>query len=240
MLLDLLCTGNYISFNSQLANILGLKEAIYLSEIMNINSKAIKKSVTVDGGFTLDRQYLCSRTTITEEEQLSIEDRLSKVGIVEKNEENSVIQLNINVLTTIMMSQDEQLTQNIEKLVKLNSAVSKKTKKQAMIDNLKKLIHCENAELQEAYEGWIEGVMANPNGFLSKKSIEIFQKNVDAFADHNLDVALTIIDIATVNGYRDATWAINTFKKEHGISYRLNPNVSNVEVRTQVSENEVF
>ena len=40
MLIDLIRTDNYVSFNVQLAHIVGLHAAIYLSELLNINSKA--------------------------------------------------------------------------------------------------------------------------------------------------------------------------------------------------------
>ena len=44
MLIDLINTSNYVSYNIKLAQLLGLKEAIYLSELLNINDKAIRKN----------------------------------------------------------------------------------------------------------------------------------------------------------------------------------------------------
>ena len=43
MLIELLSTSNYVSYNIKLAELLGLHSAIYISELMNINEKAIKK-----------------------------------------------------------------------------------------------------------------------------------------------------------------------------------------------------
>ena len=39
MLIELLSSSNYVNFNIKLAQILGLKPAIYLSQIMDINEK---------------------------------------------------------------------------------------------------------------------------------------------------------------------------------------------------------
>ena len=52
---------------------------------------------------------------------------------------------------------------------------------------MKTKINCQNEELRQAYEEWIDGVYANPKGFLSARSISIFQKTVDDFARGDLD-----------------------------------------------------
>ena len=63
MLIDLLSTSNYVSYNIRLAELLGLHAAIYLSELMNINDKAIRKNKLNDNYFKLKREYITSRTT---------------------------------------------------------------------------------------------------------------------------------------------------------------------------------
>ena len=45
---------------------------------------------------------------------------------------------------------------------------------------------------------------------------DAFKYSIDAldkFADHNLDVALGVLKIATINQYRDMNWAINNYTK---------------------------
>ena len=74
----------------------------------------------------------------------------------------------------------------------------------------------------EAYCNWIDGVYANPKGFLSKRAVEIFQQKVETFANHDLDVALAVIDIAATNGYRDADWALNKYREKSRSSLNLN------------------
>ena len=87
------------------------------------------------------------------------------------------------------------------------------------------------------YCDWIDGVYANPKGFLSIRAIKIAQDTVDKFADHDLDKALQLINIATVNGYRDMNWAIEQYRKNYKVCY----NVSNNSIK-QSSElsTEVF
>lgn len=224
MLIDLLCTDNYVSYNVKLAHLLGLNTSIYLTELLNINTKAIVKQKMTDEFFTVDRKYITLRTTMNISEQKEIENQLLELGILKKSEiKDNVLSLDITRITSMLMSTDEKLLEKIKKISikSKNTGEGKITKRQAQANNLKQYIKCENEELKQAYLDWIDGVYANPKGFLSKKSIEIFQNCIDEFSQRNLDVALQVISIATVNGYRDATWAINTYKKEYNVSYRI-------------------
>ena len=115
----------------------------------------------------------------------------------------------------VSFDKDEQLVKSLSHIV---GGKAKTTKRECVQESLKSGIVCSNAELLVAYQHWVDGVFANPKGFLTKESIKIFQKTVDDFCNHNLDAALRVIEIATVNGYRDATWAIDRYKKEHGIT----------------------
>ena len=91
MLIELLSTSNYVSYNIKLAELLGLHAAIYISELMNINDKAIKKNKVDQEYFKLDRSYITSRTTIEESEQLEIEENLLKLGILERGESDDLL-----------------------------------------------------------------------------------------------------------------------------------------------------
>ena len=63
MLIELLSQSNYISVNIKLAKIFGVEGAIYISEILNIYDKAVRKNKVEDKFFTLDREYFEERTT---------------------------------------------------------------------------------------------------------------------------------------------------------------------------------
>ena len=117
MLIDLLSTSNYVSYNVNIANLLGLKMAVYLSELMNINNKAIHKRKTNSKyGFILDRDYITIRTTLTKEEQLDLDKTLVEFGVLEL--EDSYLNLDINKLASILMSDSKELVQDVKRLVK--------------------------------------------------------------------------------------------------------------------------
>ena len=215
MLIELLSPSNYVSFNIKLAEILGLHPAIYISELMNINDKAIRKDKTNESSFSLDRGYVHKRTTITVEEQLDIEKNLIKLGIVEKptDDANCVI-LNINVLTTLLMSTDEELIGNIKKLNKVKGKSGKPTKAESIRQTLKTNITTTNVELYEAYCEWIDSVYSK-QGWMSKQAVVMGQGVVDEFSKRNLDVALAVVNIASLHGYRDMTWAITKYKEQY-------------------------
>ena len=239
MLIELLSTSNYVSFNVKLADLLGLQPAIYISELMNINDKAIRKDKMTESSFSLDREYVKKRTTLTVEDQLEIENNLIKLGIIEKPTEdvNSVI-LNINVLTALLMSTDEELLENVEQLVKLKSKKNKPTKAEAIRQNLKSSIVTTNMELIEAYSDWIDAVYAK-QGWMSKKAVTLGQSVVDNFSKRDLDVALTVISIAAMHGYVDMQRAVNTYQEHYKVKREINylpksTNVTHVELSNEV------
>lgn len=239
MLIELLSTSNYVSFNVKLAEMLGLHSAIYISELMSINDKAIRKDKMTESSFSLDREYVKKRTTLTPEEQLEIEGNLIKLGIVEKpNDNENCIVLNINMLTTLLMSTDEELLENIEKLAKVKNKKSKTTKADAIRQNLKTNIVTTNMELIEAYSDWIDAVYAK-QGWMSKKAVTLGQSVVDNFSKRDLDVALAVISIAAMHGYVDMQWAINKYSEQYKVKREVSylpkaTNVAPVELSSEV------
>ena len=221
MLIELLSMSNYGHFNIKLAHILGLEHAIYLTEIMNINEKAIRKEKIEEDFFTIDRKYIEQRTTINSKKQEEIEKTLLKIGILEKSDENpDTISLNITILTSILMNPDEKLIKNINKIIKQNSKSPKVKKDEAIKQNLKSQIFTTNDELSEAYSKWIEAVY-DKYGWMTGEAVIAAQETIDGFSNRNLDLALNIIRIATINGYRDMSWAIKSYKKDYNVPFRV-------------------
>lgn len=219
MLIDLLSTDNMVSYNVKIAQTLGLHSAIYLQELININNKALKKGKMVADKFVVDRSYITSRTTLEAEEQCAIDRKLAKIGVIIPAEGNEdLIGLEIPVLTNIMASNEAKLLADVKKLTKVKTLTlpgGKISQRRRMFDDLKSKTTHPNPELQDAYREWIEGVYANPKGFLSLKAITVFQQTIDNYAKGDLDLALKLIEIAAINGYRDATWAWNVFVKDY-------------------------
>lgn len=218
MLIELLSTSNYVSYNIKIAQLFGLHTAIYLSELMNINDKAIRKNKITNNAFKIDRKYITSRTTIPKDEQLDIEENLFKLGILETGEDENVISLNITTLTTLLMSTDESLIDKVKKISKRKR--EKPTKQDVIKDNLKSYINANNEELKQAYESWIDSVF-DKQGWMSKKAVTMAQQTVDEFSNHNLDVALKVIEIADLNAYRDMHWAIEVYNKHYKVNYKM-------------------
>ena len=218
MLIELLSSSNYVNFNVKLAQILGLKPAIYISQIMDINEKAIRKNKLDNNYFTIDRKYIETRTTLTKDEQVSIEKDLLDIGILEKStDKRNTICLNITMLTSIMMTPDEDLLKDISSLSK---GKKKKTKSEVIEDNLKANVLTTNAELRDAYYEWIESVLTK-RGMMTKAAVIHAQPTLDTFCNRNLDVALKVLEIASIHGYEDITWAINSYNKEFKVGYNV-------------------
>lgn len=219
MLTDLMCTDNYAMFNVKVANVMGLHAAVYVNEILNITQKAQQKRKIVDGFVTINRDYVQHRTTIFPEEQISIDKKLVGIGVLSVAEDNpDNIQLSVDALANLVAADDADLLKKVSKLTVVKSVTSSSTKmsmRQKTILELKDFIKCSNEELLAAYKDWVDGVYANPKGYLSKRAIIVFQRDVDEFARGDLDLALKIIEIATINGWRCAEWAINAFKKDY-------------------------
>ena len=205
---------NYESYNVKLANLFGLNISIYINLLMNIESKASDKEKLNNGYFLLDRDYVTSRTTFSEKDQLLFDDKLIDLSIIEKSDSN-MIKFNFDTVVTILMSEHETLTKDIKSICKKKSS-SKRTKdvdKVLKLQELKSKVYVKCDELKNALNEWIETVY-DKDGWMSIKSIIQAQKLIDASVVEsdgrkNLDKALNIVNSATINGYRDMQWAIN-------------------------------
>ena len=209
MLINFISTDNYNSFNIELAHLIGLHEAIYLNELININQKAIRKNkVSDDDYFIVDREYIKTRTTIDVDEQKEIDKALEICNIIELKDKN-YIHINLDKLTTMVNDGNEVILKRFVKEVKDKK---KTTKAEIIRQNLKNNIFTVNEELRNAYCEWIDSV-CHKRGYMAKKAVIEGQRIIDDFSKHNLDVALKVISIATINSYVDMNWAINNYKQ---------------------------
>lgn len=215
MLVDILSPNNYVSYNVYLANILGLDCAIYLSELLRINEHANQRGHNVKGEFTVDRSYVARRTTFDDKKQKALDERLEGLGILnlEKSKKN-IMSLNLPLIIEIVSDKDENNKKELEKLLKTSANKSaKKTKEEAMRENLYSCIRTENEELLTAYMQWIDAIF-DRFGWMAKAAVTYAQDAVDKASSYDLDVALEIIKIATINGYKDMQWAVNTYESD--------------------------
>lgn len=215
MLLDVFDNNNSITINYKTISIFGLPTAVYLTELINIFRKATQKNKLIDETyFKVDRKYINTLLALSPEEQLTCDLNLIKTSVLKKsNDDPDILKIDINLYLSLLSSNDVKLIEDVRKQMKVQKPKGLKTsQRQYAINALKDSIECSNYELLTALRNWVDGVYARPNGFLSKSSIKIFQQTLNEYTKGDLDLALRIVQIATVQGYRDCTWAINMFE----------------------------
>ena len=241
MLIDLLSMDNYVHYNIKIAQILGLHASIYISELLNINEKAVRKDKLSDDCFIVDRNYIERRTTLSKDEQKEIDTMLLNLGILKKLESNpDGLTLDLTILTSLVSAEPVSL-EKLEKAISAakSSSKPKRTKAEAIIDSLKAKVECTNSELKAAYADWIEAVYAK-QGWMSVKSVTVAQRTVDEYCNHNLDLALKLLEIASINAYRDISWAINLYEKDYKVSYSIPKESARPQNTAQNLSSEVF
>ena len=212
MLLDVFDNDNSISVNYRTIQIFGLPTAVYLTELINIYKKATRKNKLVeDGYFKVDRKYVNNVLCLTPEEQIICDLNLIKTSVLKKSSDNpDILKIDIKLYLSLLCSEDMKLYDDVKKQMKVQKPKgTKESQRQQYINVLKNSIECSNYELLTALREWVEGVYASPTGFLSKSSIKIFQDTLNSYTKGDLDLALRVVQIATVQGYRDCQWAIN-------------------------------
>lgn len=209
MLFELLATDMYVSYNVKLAKTLGLTSAIYLSELININRKAIEKNKIKDGYFKINREYIEDRTTINKADQKDLDKMLSEVKAISIGENSDMLKVDMDVLTSLILG-DQKIVAELPN----SSKRGRPTKQEIIVRALKANIETNNPELKKAYEDWIDAVNAK-NGWMTKVHVLEGQKVIDTYTNKDLDMALEIVKIATLGGYRDMNWATAEFEKKY-------------------------
>lgn len=217
MLIDLINRNDYLNININLIRVLGLKSAVYISVLLSICERAYRKNKLINECyFKVDRAEITRNTTVSKKEQLIIDKTLQEFEILCRDKsDDSIIALNIEKLISIIAEVDDNTLKVISSNIstELDYTDVGDTKKDLIIKALKKSIAASNEELHSALESWIDSIYAKPNGFLSKEAVKVFEDTLNGFARGDLDVALEIIKTAISFGYKDCTWAINTYEK---------------------------
>ena len=235
MLIDIISTSNYNSYNIKLANMFGLDCAVYLNELINICEKAVRKDKITDCFFDVDRSYVESRTTIKETSQISLDEKLEKVGIVSRKKDcPNRIKIDLVLLTNIMSSEDEDLKNGLVKLVELKGKKQKPTKQEKIAQDLKDFVNTGNTVLDDFMRDWVDSVISK-QGWLSKSAIIDCQEKINAFAFPDINKAIEVVKIAAVNGWRDVSWAINKYKESHKGENHLTFNDQDININTDVT-----
>ena len=217
MLIDVMSPYNYLQVNTKLIKIFGLNIAVYWAELLNIYPRVIKKKkdevIQANGFFTIDRDYITSRTSLDLVEQLNCDKALINVGVlaVDPSDQNKIC-ISLNAMHEIMTEDDDKALAAIQKKTKVKKTSAADSKKAAIRINLKNSVVETDVELLKAYHTWIDAIMDSGN-WLNKAVIEVFQRTVRTYSDLKT-IQLKIIEIATIHGYKDASWAINMYSKD--------------------------
>jgi len=218
MWLELISGYERIEVNTKAINIFGRDAAIYLAELMWIYSQVVRKKLEEckanEGYFTLDRTYVQNRTALTAEEQLQIDAGLSKVGVVEINENDpNSIRINAEKYASILVDDDVNSIYEIQKISKLNRDDKANAKKNSVRLNLVAALSETDVDVLEAYKTWITAMLEAKKP-LTKAAVEIYQRNLDNYTDVK-EVKIKILEIATSLAYHEFAWARDQYEKNY-------------------------
>ena len=195
-----------LRLNKRLIKIAGFEVAAYWAELQSILKQVVKKGTADElGFFILDRDFMERETTLTVAKQLKCDEALLKLGVLLKDSENpNKISIAVNGMVAVITDED---TTKLRK-----TGAVKKDEKAAKVAGIKatmkKAITEDDLELRAAYERWVDGMVDAQNCKFTKAVVQLFEKTVTGYTTDKA-LRLKIIEIATVNSYRDATWAIN-------------------------------
>jgi hypothetical protein len=195
-----------LRLNKRLVRIAGFEVAAYWAELQSILKQVVKKGTADEFGFfTLDRDFMERETTLTVAKQLKCDEALLKLGVLLKDPENpNRISIAVNGMVAVITDED---TTKLKKSGR-TSADEKAAKIAGIKANMKKAIVETDLEVRAAYERWIDGMVDAQNCRFTKAVVQLFENTVTVYTTDKA-TRLKIIEIATVNSYKDAGWAIN-------------------------------
>lgn len=195
-----------LRLNKRLIKIAGFEVAAYWAELQSVLKQVVKKQTMDEKGFfLLDRSHVERETTLTVSKQLKCEEKLIALGVLLRDAENpNKIAIAVNGMVAVITDED---TTKLKKTGK-TSADEKAAKIAGIKATMKKAIVETDPEIRAAYERWIDGMIDAANCRFTKAVVQVFEKTVTEYTN-NKAIRLQIIEIATINSYKDATWAIN-------------------------------
>ena len=195
-----------LRLNKRLVKIAGFEVAAYWAELQSILKQVVKKQTMDERGFfTLDRDFMERETTLTIAKQLKCDEKLLSLGVLLKDPEDpNKIAIAVNGMVAVITDED---TTKLKKTGK-TSADAKAAKVAGIKANMKKAILDTDYNTRLAYERWIDGMVDAQNCKFTKAVVQLFEKTVTEYTQDR-DLRIKIIEIATTNSYKDATWAIN-------------------------------
>ena len=227
-----------LRLNKRLVKLTSFEVAAYWAILQSILKQVVKKQTADEQGFfTLDREYVERETTLTVNKQLKCEDKLIELGVLAKDTENPN-RITISVSNMIEIITDED-TKKLKKATKAAKEEAKAAKAAGMKETMKRFIQEQDTEIRNAYYQWIDGMIDAANCKFTKAVVQLFEQTVSAYTSDKAK-RLKIIEIATINSYRDANWAISRFGSFRPGVRIVPENTTAQKVCTGTAENVTF
>ena len=225
-----------LRLNKRLVKLAGFEVAAYWAELQSILKQVVKKQTADEQGFfTLDRDYVESETTLTVTKQLKCEEKLISLGALIKDPENpNRLCISVHGMVEVITNED---TTKLKKTGK-TSADAKAAKIAGIKATMKKAIFETDVDLRAAYERWVDGMVDAANCKFTKAVVQLFEQTVTNYTPDKAK-RLRIIEIATVNSYKDAEWAISRLSSTRPVHNNAAIKLPEQKICTGVS-NEAF
>jgi hypothetical protein len=232
MLLDIMSPYNQLQVNVKLINLTGLNTATYWSVLLDIYARVINKkfdeTVQNSGFFSIDRQYIERRTSLTPADQTVCDKVLSALDVLEKQEDSdNMIRIDLERMKQILVEDDSKVLAKIQAKAKVKRRDVATQKRESIKENLKAHIEEPDVDLLKAYEQWVDSIIDSKN-FLSIPAVTAFRNTINKFTADKV-VKLEVIEIAMIHAYKDAAWAIQQYASRHKFSAtRLSNDINDV------------
>jgi hypothetical protein len=226
-----------LRLNKRLIKLTNFEVAAYWAELQSILKQVVKKGTADERGFfTLDRDFMERETTLTIAKQLKCDEKLLSLGVLLKDPEDpNKISIAVNGMVAVITDED---TTKLKKTGK-TSADAKAAKIAGIKATMKKAILETDIELRAAYERWVDGMIDAANCRFTKAVIQVFEQTVTEYTPDKAK-RLKIIEIATTNSYKDATWAINRLSSTRPTQAHVAMALPEQKICTGVSDDITF
>lgn len=209
-------TNSYIV---EYAKSFGPISAIFINLLSSFNSQL------ENGDIVLSREEIYNYTGLNDTDQMKAEDFLMKLGIIRiKSFKGNDLKNHYFLDESKVDILKEKTLDNLSTMFGLDVSVSFKTtaknvfserqkkenKKDQQIRSLKSVINVEDSVLHQYLCDWIDSVIERGNT-LTRAAVKLNIENLRNFTTDQ-ELAIKVLKIAIINGWRDLYWAIEKVK----------------------------
>lgn len=209
-------TNSYIV---EYAKSFGPISAIFINLLSSFNSQL------ENGDIVLSREEIYNYTGLNDADQMKAEDFLMKLGIIRvkpfkgndlKNhyflDESKVDILKEKTLDNLSTMFGFDVSAPLKTTAKnvFSERQKKENKKDQQIRSLKSVINVEDSVLHQYLCDWIDSVIERGNT-LTRAAVKLNIENLKNFTTDQ-ELAIKVLKIAIINGWRDLYWAIEKVK----------------------------